>query len=293
MTSPNLEVPHLSASQNQKHVTVNEAIDFLDRAMTDVLDVDVASGDVTLTDDQALRHGFFTISGAPGVARLVTAPTNQKSYFLRNDTTGGFTITFKAAGSSDPVIELPAGDWRLVYIDGTDHQLVDLSGDLTIETAKYIAASLSGDQSSNISNGDQIEFDTAPISDGITLSTGVFTLPAGGTYLVLGSVGALFSGATGSATLQWYNNTGAAAFGKQITITPPSNTTPNAAAAPVVGGLIAPSVDEDIELRLILAPTALTHWEADNSWVFIIEIAWGLGLPPDDTNVVLTLQVYS
>ena len=292
MASPNLEVPHLSASQNQKHVTVNEAIDFLDRGMTDLLDVSVAAGDVTLTDDQALRHAFFTISGAPGVARLVTAPANQKSYFLRNDTTGGYAITFKASGSAQPAIELPAGDWILVYIDGTDQNHVDLSGEVTVQTARYISASLSGDQTTNLASGDQIEFDTIGLNDGITLATGVFTLPAGGTYLVFGSVGALFSGATGSAQIQWRDNTGAALFGKQTIITPPTNTN-HVAGSPIVGGLIAPSVDTDIELRLTASPTALTHWESDDSWALIIEVAWGLGLPPDDTNVVLTLQVYS
>jgi hypothetical protein len=292
MTSPNLEVPHVAASQSQKVVTVNEAIDFLDRGMTDLLDVSVASGDVTLTDDQALRHAFFTISGAPGTDRLVTAPTNQKSYFLRNDTTGGYDITFKASGSGETPIELPPLDWQLVYVDGTDHVHVDLSGAVTAQTARYISASLSGDQTTNISSGDQIEFDTIGLNDGITLATGVFTLPAGGTYLCLGSPGALFVDATGSAQIQWRDNTGAALFGKQTIITPPTDAS-HIAASPVVGGIINPSVTTAVELRLTAAPTQLTHWEADDSWAFIIELAWGLGLPPDDANVLLTLQVFS
>jgi hypothetical protein len=37
MASPNLAITHVAAAQNQKEVTVNDAIDALDRALTDAL----------------------------------------------------------------------------------------------------------------------------------------------------------------------------------------------------------------------------------------------------------------
>ena len=44
MTSPNLAITHVAAAQNQKEVTVNDAINALDRALTEALAVDFAGG---------------------------------------------------------------------------------------------------------------------------------------------------------------------------------------------------------------------------------------------------------
>jgi hypothetical protein len=52
MTSPNLAITHVAAAQNQKEVTVNDAINALDRALTDALSIDFAGGPVTLTAAQ-------------------------------------------------------------------------------------------------------------------------------------------------------------------------------------------------------------------------------------------------
>ena len=52
MSSPNLAITHVAAAQNQKEVTINDAINALDRAMGDLLVVDLTAGNVTLTDAQ-------------------------------------------------------------------------------------------------------------------------------------------------------------------------------------------------------------------------------------------------
>ena len=52
MSSPNLAITHVAAAQNQKEVTINDAINALDRAMGDLLVVDFIAGNVTLTDAQ-------------------------------------------------------------------------------------------------------------------------------------------------------------------------------------------------------------------------------------------------
>jgi hypothetical protein len=44
MPSPNLAIAHVAASQNQKEVTINDAIDALDRAMNDTLALDLSAG---------------------------------------------------------------------------------------------------------------------------------------------------------------------------------------------------------------------------------------------------------
>lgn len=46
MSSPNLAIPHVVAAQAQKEVTINDAVDRLDRAVTEVLTVDLDPGDL-------------------------------------------------------------------------------------------------------------------------------------------------------------------------------------------------------------------------------------------------------
>ena len=52
MSSPNLAITHVAAAQNQKEVTINDAIDALDAATQGLLSVDFIAGNVTLTDAQ-------------------------------------------------------------------------------------------------------------------------------------------------------------------------------------------------------------------------------------------------
>lgn len=78
---------------------------------------------------------------------------------------------------------------------------------------KYIVASLSAQQTTNIGAGDHVEFDQELESSGhITLSTGtgqengVFTIPSGVWRIVM-VPSATFSGATGEVFFRWFNVT--------------------------------------------------------------------------------------
>jgi hypothetical protein len=61
MPTPNLNITHIAAAQNQKEVTANAAFDALDKALTGVLPADFAAGDVTLTDTQFREHIAFQV----------------------------------------------------------------------------------------------------------------------------------------------------------------------------------------------------------------------------------------
>ena len=63
MPSPNLAVTHVAAAQNQKEVTINDAVDALDNAMNRALSVAMADADLTLTTSQANRHGLIVLTG--------------------------------------------------------------------------------------------------------------------------------------------------------------------------------------------------------------------------------------
>lgn len=81
---------------------------------------------------------------------------------------------------------------------------------------KYMTATLSANQTTNLGDGRHVEFDTTLVDSGhITLSTGVgqangtFTLPPGVWRLKLVPAAA-FSGSTGVVNLRWTDTTGAA-----------------------------------------------------------------------------------
>ncbi|WP_439579623.1 hypothetical protein [Elioraea sp.] len=83
MSSPNLAVPHVAAAQAQKEVTINQAVDLLDCAVTDVLTVDLGAGDVALTAEQYRRQRVFPASGAT-VPRTLTLPQIRREAAIDN-----------------------------------------------------------------------------------------------------------------------------------------------------------------------------------------------------------------
>jgi hypothetical protein len=69
------------------------------------------------TADEA-RRMFIVATGTPGEAKNVICPAVSKMYVFRNDTTGGFALTLKTSGGTG--IAVPAGQYKLLYCDGTN-----------------------------------------------------------------------------------------------------------------------------------------------------------------------------
>jgi hypothetical protein len=61
---------------------------------------------------------FIVATGTPGEAKNVICPAVSKMYVFRNDTTGGFALTLKTSGGTG--IAVPAGQYKLLYCDGTN-----------------------------------------------------------------------------------------------------------------------------------------------------------------------------
>lgn len=133
---------------------------------------------------------------------------------------------------------------------------------------KYMTATLSGNQTTGLADGDHVEFDTALVDSGhVTLSTGsgqangIFTLPPGVWRLLLVPA-ADFSGATGQVNLRWTDVTGAAVglgpspcrFKQKDNTTNPSG--PNTADV-----IFENPATADVEVR-ITASTALNNIHA-------------------------------
>lgn len=96
----------------------NAAFAALDEAVSKVLSVSVAGGDVTLStannaSDQA-RSATLVFTGSPGQSRNVTAPNVQKPYWLMNSSDS--TVIFKAGAGT--TVTIPSGGHGFVYTDG-------------------------------------------------------------------------------------------------------------------------------------------------------------------------------
>ena len=119
MSSPNLAIPHIAAAQNQKEVTANDAFDRLDEAITGRLQLDFASGDITLTASQFRRHVAFAaldvVAGRelllPAIRRLV----------LIDNTAGGAALAVRQGSTT---VTVPAGASQLLHATGTTGGLV-------------------------------------------------------------------------------------------------------------------------------------------------------------------------
>ncbi|WP_439580410.1 hypothetical protein [Elioraea sp.] len=123
MSSPNLAITHVVAAQSQKEVTINHAVDLLDRAVTEVLTVDLGTADVTLTAEQYRRHRVFRAANVT-VPRTLTVPAIRREVAIDNaDGTATLTVA-RGAGS----VDVPAGAALTVYTDGTTNGIRPIGG---------------------------------------------------------------------------------------------------------------------------------------------------------------------
>ena len=101
----------------------NNNLELLADAIAGAVSINVAgSGNYTLTtanaaDDQA-RNMFITLTGALTGTRNIIVPSSSKIYFIRNNTTGNFTVNIKTASGVAAVA--PQGFTLAIACDGTD-----------------------------------------------------------------------------------------------------------------------------------------------------------------------------
>ena len=155
----------------------------------------------------------------------------------------------------------------------------NIASDAGTGTGKFCSASLSPDQTANITATSHIEFDTLDEDGGITLATGagqadgIFTLLAGKKYFLSGAVRPEFSGATGQLVMAWYDITNTAEIGKRAIYESQTHASNNA-NQPKAEVTFTPTTNVTVEFRII-AVTALTALATEYSQVTIFEIALG------------------
>ena len=113
----------VAAAQNQKEATINDADGRLDAALTEFLNNDYTSGDVTLTTTEFQSNVRFNETNLT-VARDLNLP-EVKKLFVVDNTAGTNTLTVTQGSTT---IALLTTDIGLFYTDGTINGLVQIGG---------------------------------------------------------------------------------------------------------------------------------------------------------------------
>jgi hypothetical protein len=149
--SPILLNDLMAEGDNNKHLLFNNALIKLEDALNRALSVNLAAGNVTLTETQITSFGVFTCSGhsvlrtltIPTVLGVALSPTNR-IFAVRNTGTSAVTVTHGGAGE---IVTVPADETALLYANGTDVlSLGGVSNNATIAVANEgvsVAATLS------------------------------------------------------------------------------------------------------------------------------------------------------
>src|SRR5512134_336519 len=119
MTSPNLAITHVAAAQNQKEVTINDAINALDRALTDALSIDFLGGPVTLTATQFRQAIAFKPSATLTAPASLSVPQIKRVFVVIN-TDGFFTIDVVRGSTT---VSVPPRTAICLCTDGTANGL--------------------------------------------------------------------------------------------------------------------------------------------------------------------------
>jgi hypothetical protein len=118
-TTLNLGITEVSANQVQKEVTINNALEFLDKVLTENLDVDCAAGGtIALSTAQAQQYMRYHLTGAPAATFNFQFPAGVKRFCIVKNNSGK-TATVRQTATPTASVSLPDGGMIMFYVDGT------------------------------------------------------------------------------------------------------------------------------------------------------------------------------
>jgi hypothetical protein len=197
----------------------------LEQAIVGKADVTM-SGTTTLslTDSNAAQDAralYLNLSGTLSGAADLVVPALQKSYLVKNGTTGGYAVTIKVTGQTG--VSIPNGKTVWVYNNGTDVvTAVDHIPSLTLGAALPIASGGTGSTSTTFVNLATNVTGTLPVANGGTGITSFGT----GVATFLGTP----SSANLAAAVTDETGTGALVFANTPTLESPVLGTPTSGA---------------------------------------------------------------
>lgn len=123
--SNNLDLDQVAANQNQKEATINDANGELDAAITERLEVDVTSGNQTVTADDYRRAIYIDVVGATVAGRTVTLQAIKRLIVVSSSEDATQSIDIILGTTTETI---PATEKFLIYTDGTANGLFIISG---------------------------------------------------------------------------------------------------------------------------------------------------------------------
>jgi hypothetical protein len=236
---------------------------------------DYTSRVIVSNQGAATTDDLDTITGAAHAGQLL---------FLQGVATKTTTLT--NAGNIETIngldFNIVDDDIIILMFDTTDNkwQQVTTGKQGVLTAGTFISASLSADQTANITATSHIEFDTTDsgtivLQTGVGQADGIFELKSGKTYVLNASLRPEFSGATGSLVVAWYDITNTAELGKRAIYEPVTQTSDDA-NQPSASYILTPASDITVELRII-SVTALTALANEYSHVIMFEVGAGTG----------------
>jgi hypothetical protein len=181
---------------------------------------------LSLTDSNAAQDAralYLNLSGTLSGAADLVVPALQKSYLVKNGTTGGYAVTIKVTGQTG--VSIPNGKTVWVYNNGTDVvTAVDHIPSLTLGAALPIASGGTGSTSTTFVDLTTNVTGTLPVANG---GTGI-------TSFGTGVATALGQNVTGSGGIALATSP---TFVTPVLGTPTSGTLTNATGLPISTGV--------------------------------------------------------
>jgi hypothetical protein len=115
-------------------------IDLIDDAIAGYEVVSVSSTGITLSDNNGAadqsRNAALEFAGTLTANVTITVPTEEKTYFIRENTTGSFAVQMKTVGGT--ALTLSQGENTFVACNGTSIYRIDAPTSVTSFTATSI-----------------------------------------------------------------------------------------------------------------------------------------------------------
>ncbi|MGE4486378.1 MAG: hypothetical protein AB7C95_00960 [Synergistaceae bacterium] len=116
--SPNLGITHVATNQANKEVTINDGFTNIDKAITDVFAVNMASADAVLAIADLQRAITIAITN-PGAGHTLTVAATKRLFIVHNkDATNSVDIVVGATS-----VTIAAETLAMLYMDGTTNGL--------------------------------------------------------------------------------------------------------------------------------------------------------------------------
>jgi hypothetical protein len=178
--------------------------DLIEAAITGVQAITMSDANYTMTAYNGLpdesRNAVLVVSGTNTAIRSVIAPSVEKTYLVKNNTTGGYGVTIRT--SSGTGVTVASGTTVLVYCDGTEFYQAAIPSGSTTGTGSVVYSTSPTITTPSISSPTLTGTPVAPTASAGTNTTQIATtafvlangLPSGSIVIWSGSAGAIPSG---------------------------------------------------------------------------------------------------